>query len=87
MAKPARRFWMLDEFLTFDDGTDTRYELFDSQIVGMVPASMARWSRVSAARSAIPCERAARSSPRPGSSRPSVPTAGTRPNSRSPAPG
>lgn len=39
MAEPARRFWTLDEFLAFDDGTDTRYELFEGQIVAMAPAS------------------------------------------------
>jgi Uma2 family endonuclease len=39
MAEPARRPWTLDEFLAFDDGTDTRYELFEGQIVAMAPAS------------------------------------------------
>ncbi len=39
MAEPARRLWTLDEFLAFDDGTDTRYELFDGQIVAMAPTS------------------------------------------------
>jgi Uma2 family endonuclease len=39
VAEPARRLWTLDEFLVFDDGTDTRYELFDGQIVAMAPAS------------------------------------------------
>ena len=39
MAEPARRLWTLDEFLAFDDGTDTRYELLDGQIVAMAPAS------------------------------------------------
>jgi Uma2 family endonuclease len=39
MAEPARRLWTLGEFLAFDDGTDTRYELFDGQIVAMAPAS------------------------------------------------
>lgn len=39
MAEPARRPWTLDEFLAFDDGTDTRYELFDGQVVAMAPAS------------------------------------------------
>ena len=29
----------LDDFLAFDDGTETRYELFDGQIVAMAPAS------------------------------------------------
>jgi Uma2 family endonuclease len=39
VAEPARRFWTLDEFLAFDDGTDRRYELFEGQIVAMAPAS------------------------------------------------
>ena len=39
VAEPARRLWTLREFLAFDDGTDTRYELFDGQIVAMAPAS------------------------------------------------
>ena len=39
MAEPARRFWTLDEFLAFDDGTERRYELFDGQVVAMAPDS------------------------------------------------
>ena len=39
MAQPAPRSWTLDEFLAFDDGTDTRYELFDGRIVAMAPTS------------------------------------------------
>jgi Uma2 family endonuclease len=39
VAEPAWRLWTLDEFLAFDDGTDTRYELFAGQIVAMAPAS------------------------------------------------
>jgi Uma2 family endonuclease len=39
VAEPARRLWTLDEFLAFDDGTDTRYQLFDGQIFAMAPAS------------------------------------------------
>jgi Uma2 family endonuclease len=39
VAEPARKLWSLDEFLAFDDGADTRYELFDGQIVAMAPAS------------------------------------------------
>jgi Uma2 family endonuclease len=39
VAEPARRLWSLDEFLAFDDGTDTRNELFDGHIVAMAPAS------------------------------------------------
>ena len=39
MADPARRLCSLEEFLAFDDGTDTRYELFDGQVVAVAPAS------------------------------------------------
>jgi Uma2 family endonuclease len=39
VAEAARRLWALDEFLAFDDGTDTRYELFNGQIVARPPAS------------------------------------------------
>jgi Uma2 family endonuclease len=39
VAEPARRLWSLEEFLAFDDGMDTRYELFDGQILAMAPAS------------------------------------------------
>jgi Uma2 family endonuclease len=39
VAEPARWLWTLDEFLAFDDGTDTRYELYDGQIFAMAPAS------------------------------------------------
>jgi Uma2 family endonuclease len=39
MAEPARKLWTLDEFLAFDDGTDTRYELISGEIVAMAPPS------------------------------------------------
>jgi Uma2 family endonuclease len=39
MAEPARKLWMLDEFLAFDDGTDTRYELIGGEMVAMAPPS------------------------------------------------
>jgi Uma2 family endonuclease len=39
VAEPARRLRALGEFLAFDDGTDTRYELFDGQIVAVAPPS------------------------------------------------
>ena len=39
MAEPARKLWTLDEFLAFDDGTDTRYELIGGEIVAMTPPS------------------------------------------------
>jgi Uma2 family endonuclease len=39
MAEPARKLWTLDEFLAFDDGSDTRYELIGGEIVAMAPPS------------------------------------------------
>jgi Uma2 family endonuclease len=39
VAEPGRRLWSLHEFLAFDDGTDTRYELVDGHIIAMAPAS------------------------------------------------
>ena len=38
MASPAPRRMTLDEFLEWDDGTDTRYELIEGEIVAMAPA-------------------------------------------------
>jgi len=38
MASPAPRRMTLDEFLQWDDGTDTRYELIEGEIVAMAPA-------------------------------------------------
>jgi Uma2 family endonuclease len=37
MPEPALRGMTLDEFLSWDDGTDTRYELWGGAIVAMVP--------------------------------------------------
>ena len=37
MARAADKLWTLEEFLAFDDGTDTSYELFEGQIVAMNP--------------------------------------------------
>jgi Uma2 family endonuclease len=37
MAKVADKLWTLEEFLAFDDGTDTSYQLFEGRIVAMNP--------------------------------------------------
>ena len=37
MADPAARRMTLDEFLRWDDGTETRYELVDGFPVAMAP--------------------------------------------------
>ena len=39
MAEPAEKPMTVDEFLRWDDGTDTRYELVDGQIMAMAPPS------------------------------------------------
>ena len=41
MSDPARRLMTVDEFLVWDDGTDTRYELVGGEPVAMVPPSPA----------------------------------------------
>ena len=38
MATPASKRMSLAEFLEWDDGTDTVYELIDGQVVAMAPA-------------------------------------------------
>jgi Uma2 family endonuclease len=37
MAQVKERLWTLEEFLAFDDGTDTSYQLFEGRIVAMNP--------------------------------------------------
>src|SRR5215216_1828932 len=44
MAEPAQRSMSADEFLAWDDGTDTRYELVDGGVVAMAPATDAHGS-------------------------------------------
>jgi Uma2 family endonuclease len=39
MAEPARKPMTVDEFLRWEDGSDTRYELVDGEIVAMAPAT------------------------------------------------
>jgi Uma2 family endonuclease len=48
MAEPATRRMSLDEFLSWDDGTDTRYELWGGVVVAMAPP-MARHGRLALA--------------------------------------
>jgi Uma2 family endonuclease len=38
-AAPSQKVFTLNEFLTYDDGTDTRYELVDGVLVEMPPES------------------------------------------------
>ena len=37
MAEVKEKLWTLEEFLAFDDGTDTSYQLFEGRIVAMNP--------------------------------------------------
>ena len=37
MAQVADQLWTLEEFLAFDDGTDTSYQLFEGRLVAMNP--------------------------------------------------
>jgi len=37
MAQVKEKLWTLQEFLAFDDGTDTSYQLFEGRIVAMNP--------------------------------------------------
>ena len=39
MGEPVRRAMTADEFMNWDDGTDTRYQLVDGEIVAMAPAA------------------------------------------------
>jgi Uma2 family endonuclease len=62
MARAARNLWTLDEFLAFDDGSDTRYELFQGEIVAMAPPARAhviltgRLARIVGSALKPPCE-------------------------------
>jgi Uma2 family endonuclease len=40
MAEPARRTMTFDEFLRWDDGTETRYEFVSGEVIAMDPASL-----------------------------------------------
>jgi Uma2 family endonuclease len=65
MAKVADKLWTLEEFLAFDDGTDTSYQLFEGRIVAMNPplrghaVLTARLVRMVGSRLKPPCEAAA----------------------------
>jgi Uma2 family endonuclease len=37
MARVADQLWTLEEFLAFDDGTDTSYQLFEGRLVAVNP--------------------------------------------------
>lgn len=48
MTDPARRLMTVDEFLVWDDGTDTRYELIGGEPVAMAPPAAAHGALASA---------------------------------------
>jgi Uma2 family endonuclease len=62
MARAADKLWTLEEFLAFDDGTDTRYQLFEGRIVAMNPplrghgTLVARLTRLIGNQLIPPCE-------------------------------
>ena len=37
MARVADQLWTLEEFLAFDDGADTSYQLLEGRLVAMNP--------------------------------------------------
>jgi Uma2 family endonuclease len=53
MGEPARQQMSADEFLAWNDGTDTRYELVDGAVVAMAPPSYSHGIIVGNAYSAI----------------------------------
>ena len=65
MTQVANRLWTLEEFLAFDDGTDTSYQLFEGRIVAMNPPLrghallVGRLTRIIGNQLAPPCEVAA----------------------------
>jgi Uma2 family endonuclease len=65
MARAADKLWTLEEFLAFDDGTDTSYQLFEGRIVAMNPplrghsVLAARLARIVGSQLKSPCEVAA----------------------------
>jgi Uma2 family endonuclease len=59
MSEPAAKRMTLDEFLAWDDGTDTRYELIDGVPLAMAPPAEAH--RILAARLAAAIEARLRS--------------------------
>jgi Uma2 family endonuclease len=65
MARTADKLWTLEEFLAFDDGSDTSYQLFEGRIAAMNPplrgqaALVARLIGIVANQLKPPCEAAA----------------------------
>ena len=72
MAQVKEKLWTLEEFLAFDDGTDTSYQLFEGRIVAMNPplrghaALVVRLARIIGNQLRPPCEVVCRSGDRSG---------------------
>jgi Uma2 family endonuclease len=47
MARAAEKLWTIEDFLAFDDGSDTRYELVRGRVFAMAPPSEAHGELVS----------------------------------------
>jgi hypothetical protein len=47
MARAADKLWTLEDFLAFDDGTDTSYQLFEGRLVSSGDRSKKRRRRTS----------------------------------------
>jgi Uma2 family endonuclease len=62
MAQVKEKLWTLEEFLAFDDGTDTSYQLFEGRIVAMNPplrghgTLVARLTALVSGQLKLPCE-------------------------------
>ena len=80
MAPVADQLWTLEEFLAFDDGTDTSYQLLEGCLVAMnlEGAGMAVWSCGWRPASVASCDRRARRTPRQALFRSTGATAGIR---------
>jgi Uma2 family endonuclease len=62
MAQVKEKLWTLEEFLAFDDGTDTSYQLFEGRIVAMNPplrghgSLVVRLANIASSQLRPPCE-------------------------------
>jgi Uma2 family endonuclease len=65
MARVADQLWTLEEFLAFDDGTETSYQLFEGRLVAMNPplrghgTLVVRLANIVSRQLQAPCEAAA----------------------------
>ena len=82
MAQVKEKLWTLEEFLAFDDGTDTSYQLFEGRIVAMKPplrghgTLVVRLAAMVSSQSKPPCEAMAEVGPWVSCTRASCPSEG-----------